>query len=165
MALVACMALVAVTMHIPAVSAHADATTPAAVGVTLGLDFGNGTVISFSDLEGTDVLNLTQSAVEVTVSWTGDLAFVTSIAGVTNMPVEGRWWQYWVNGVFGTVAANKHRISDGDHVVWKLTASAFSTENTEAPEPLLLLLTALVAVSFALVLVVGRVNLRRGPHT
>jgi len=91
----------------------------AATGLSLHLDFGNGTVLDFYDIEGTNVLNVTESITEVEVIWYGDLVFVTSIAGVSNNESAGLWWQYWVNDELGPVAANKYQVQDGDIVSWR----------------------------------------------
>lgn len=91
----------------------------AATGLSLHVDFGNGTVLDFHDVEGTNVLNMTESITEVEVIWYGDLVFVTSIAGTSNNESAGLWWQYWVNDELGPVAANKYQVHDGDVVSWK----------------------------------------------
>ncbi len=91
----------------------------AATGLSLHLDFGNGTVLDFQDVEGTNVLNMTESVTEVEVIWYGDLVFVTSIAGTSNNESAGLWWQYWVNDELGPVAANKYQVQDDDAVSWK----------------------------------------------
>ncbi|NHI83681.1 MAG: DUF4430 domain-containing protein [Candidatus Thorarchaeota archaeon] len=87
--------------------------------LTLKVDFGNGTVLSFQNLNGSDVYNVTNSATDVEVEWYGDLVFVTSIAGVSNDPDAGLWWQYWVNDELGSVAANKYQVNNGDLIEWK----------------------------------------------
>ena len=103
----------------------------AATGLSLHLDFGNGTVLDFHDIEGTDVLNVTESVTEVGVVWYGDLVFVTSIAGVSNNESAGLWWQYWVNDDLGPVAANKYQVQDGDVVSWRRILP--ETEPTDQP--------------------------------
>jgi Domain of unknown function (DUF4430) len=35
----------------------------------------------------------------------------------------GRYWQYWVNGVYGTVAADYQGLQDGDLVTWTYAVS------------------------------------------
>ena len=103
----------------------------AATGVSLHLDFGNGTVLDFHDIEGTNVLNVTESVTEVGVLWYGDLVFVTSIAGVSNNESAGLWWQYWVNDELGPVAANKYQVQNGDSVYWRRILP--ETEPTDQP--------------------------------
>ena len=46
--------------------------------------------------------------------------FVTGINGSVNG--EGsRYWQYWVNGVYGTVASDHQALHDRDTVLWSFT--------------------------------------------
>lgn len=47
--------------------------------------------------------------------------FVTAINDTVNGS-GGLYWQYWVNGLIGQVAADKQALFDGDHVLWKFTA-------------------------------------------
>lgn len=46
--------------------------------------------------------------------------FVTEINGSRNGE-GGRYWQYWVNDIYGNVAADHQAIQDGDAVVWTLS--------------------------------------------
>ncbi len=48
--------------------------------------------------------------------------FVTAINGSVNGE-GGRYWQYWVNGVYGDVAADHKALNDGDVVLWSFSAS------------------------------------------
>ena len=43
--------------------------------------------------------------------------FVTGINGSMNGD-GGRYWQYWVDGTYGTVAADHQGLRDGDVVQW-----------------------------------------------
>ena len=43
--------------------------------------------------------------------------FVTGINGSANGD-GGRYWQYWVDGTYGAVAADHQRLHDGDMVQW-----------------------------------------------
>lgn len=45
---------------------------------------------------------------------------VTGINGSINGD-GGRNWLYWVNGVYGTVAADRQALQDGDTVVWRFS--------------------------------------------
>lgn len=101
----------------------------AATGINLVIDFGNGTVASFSGLTGTTVYNLTVMLFEVDAQWTGDRVFITSIDGVSQDESHG--WQYWVNENYATVASNLYSLHDGDSVLWNRTISGFSS----TPEP------------------------------
>ncbi len=48
--------------------------------------------------------------------------FVTAINGSINGE-GGRYWQYWVNGVYGDVAADHKALSDNDVVLWSFSSS------------------------------------------
>jgi hypothetical protein len=92
---------------------------PQTTNLNLKIDFGNETILQFSSVNGTSVLNATQSVVSVQSDWYGDSAFVTSIEGVPNDPDAGLWWQYWVNEELAPVAANKYIPQEGDVIAWK----------------------------------------------
>lgn len=44
--------------------------------------------------------------------------FITAINGTTNGH-GGKYWQYWVDGRYGDVAADRKELFDGDVVLWK----------------------------------------------
>lgn len=48
--------------------------------------------------------------------------FVTAINGTVNGQ-GNRWWQYWVSGDYGNVAADRKEIFDGDLVEWTFLVS------------------------------------------
>lgn len=88
----------------------------AAEGVSLSIDFGNGTIREFYNLNGSTVLEVTSSILEVDVEWFGSLAYIRGIEGVAGEGAQG--WQYWVNGQFGTVAVNQYVLHDNDSISW-----------------------------------------------
>jgi hypothetical protein len=47
---------------------------------------------------------------------------VTAINGSANGD-GGRYWQYWVNGAYGAVAADHEALHDHDVLLWNFTAS------------------------------------------
>lgn len=55
-----------------------------------------------------------------------DGVFVTAINGSRNGE-GGRFWQFWVNGAYGSVAADHAAIHDGDAVLWWYTSSREGT--------------------------------------
>ncbi|MFX0045847.1 MAG: DUF4430 domain-containing protein [Candidatus Hermodarchaeota archaeon] len=112
---------------------HHTGFVTSATNISLEIDFGNGTVLNHQGLTGSNVLETTESVLSVVVSWYGNMAFVESISGVGNSQVEGRWWQYWVNGELGPVAANVYQVSDGDSIVWRYTGS--QSEDLEGKGP------------------------------
>ncbi len=95
----------------------------AATGINLVIDFGNGTVASFSGLTGTTVYNLTIMLFEVDAQWAGDRVFINAIDGVYQDESHG--WQYWVNENYASVASNLYNLYDGDSVLWNRTTSGF----------------------------------------
>ncbi|MBS3795464.1 MAG: DUF4430 domain-containing protein [Candidatus Thorarchaeota archaeon] len=100
---------------------------PAATGITLTIDFGNGTELIYPKVEEQTVLDATENVTSVDVDWYGDRAFVISIAGVANDAESGLWWQYWVNGELGSVAANKYQLDNNDTVTWRRIPPTYST--------------------------------------
>ncbi|MHA1906227.1 MAG: DUF4430 domain-containing protein [Candidatus Thorarchaeota archaeon] len=107
---------------------HTDAQpapTSLAIGIDLEIDFGNGTTVLIPNLEGTDVLSVTDEYLELVVEWFGNLAYVTSIDGVANDHQAGLFWQYWINDELAPVAANQMIVNDDDHILWKRTTSNF----------------------------------------
>lgn len=115
---------------------------PAASGIDLIIDFGNGTVTSDSELSAPDVYNLTVSLFEVDEVWAGDRVFINAIDGVQQD--ENHGWQYWVNGNYASIAANLYILQDGDSVLWNRTVSGFQGPT----EPDLTLIVGGVLLSF-----------------
>lgn len=88
----------------------------AAEGITVRVDFGNGTSIDFSGLNGSTVLEVTSGVLDVQVDWYGPLAYVRGIEGIVG---EGQYgWEYWVNGEFASVAVNLYTVADNDIIEW-----------------------------------------------
>ncbi len=75
----------------------------------------NNSAFSFL-LEGTRSLHLPL----VWENWTlpSDSVLILSIGGDTNGD-GGRWWQYWVNGAYGSVGADRAPLNDGDLLEWR----------------------------------------------
>jgi len=97
--------------------------TLAATGINLVIDFGNGTVTSFSGLTATTVYNLTTMLFDVDAQWAGDRVFINAIDGVYQD--ENHGWQYWVNENYASIASNLYNLLDGDSVLWNRTISGF----------------------------------------
>ncbi|MFO7835929.1 MAG: DUF4430 domain-containing protein [Candidatus Thorarchaeota archaeon] len=112
---------------------------PAAARIELTIDFGNGTELVYSQVEAETVLDAIRNVTSVEVDWYGDRAFVTSIAGVTNEAETGLWWQYWVNGHLGSVAANKYDLNDNDTVAWRRIPPEYTAATQNSSDPLALL--------------------------
>ncbi|MFX1331402.1 MAG: DUF4430 domain-containing protein [Promethearchaeota archaeon] len=131
--------LVIVLMVIPVgASSHNVAIShylgPNASGVSLHIDYGNGTTSTHTEVEGLTVLDITESVAIVQVDWTGDLAFVYSINGVSSKEETGLWWQFWVNGEFSSVAANLYEVQENDTIIWRFTDSQVEPPSTTTPE-------------------------------
>jgi len=107
---------VAIILSIPlAVSSSSEAVT-AAESVTLTIDFGNGTYREYYNLNGSTVLEVTSSVLEIDVQWFGSLAYIKGIEGRIG---EGEYgWQYWVNGEFASIAVNLYSLENRDIVSW-----------------------------------------------
>lgn len=50
--------------------------------------------------------------------------FIESIGGVKNGD-DGKYWQYYVNGKLGEVAADKQEVKAGDKVEWRFEKADF----------------------------------------
>lgn len=92
----------------------------AADDISLTIDFGNGTTLQFSNLNGSTVLDVTSSIFDITVEWYGPFAYVRGIEGLVGAGEYG--WQYWVNDVFASGAVNLYTLDEGDHVLWRYSA-------------------------------------------
>jgi hypothetical protein len=92
----------------------------AAEGITLTVDFGNGTILDFDNLNGTTVLNVTSSVLDVDIEWFGTLAYIRGIEGLVGEGAKG--WEYWVNGEFASIAVNLYTLDDGDSLSWRYTS-------------------------------------------
>jgi hypothetical protein len=99
---------------------------PAASGIDLTIDFGNGTAVSYSGLSAANVYNLTIAIFDVDATWAGNRVYINAIDGVFRDDTHG--WQYWVNGNYATIAANLYTLSDGDFVLWNRTVSGFQNQ-------------------------------------
>ncbi len=103
-----------------------EQSIPAAIGIDLTIDFGNGTVTNYTGLSATNVYNLTTAIFDVDARWAGDRVYIDAIDGVSRDEIHG--WQYWVNGNYATVAANLFTLDDGDFVLWNRTISGFQNQ-------------------------------------
>ncbi|HDO19251.1 MAG TPA: DUF4430 domain-containing protein [Thermoplasmatales archaeon] len=106
-----------------------DETLP--ITASVFIDFGNGTSLSFTNITtcNATVFGLLLEAAKMgnfSVKYTYygeyDSMFVDSIAGVENGK-DNRWWQYYVNGEYGMVGADKKPVKDGDIIEWKFEES------------------------------------------
>ena len=120
-----------------------------ATDLTLIIDFGNGTVLTFDNVEGNNVLEVTNATVKVQSDWYGNSVFVTSIEGVSSDAESGLWWQYWVNDELAPVAANNFLVQDGDVISWKRLAPEMTAEPQDDPSLLWgIIILSLLGVTF-----------------
>lgn len=80
------------------------------------VDTANGTAYGLL-IEASAKLGFPVQAIHYSIP---DAVFVTSINGTTNGQ-DGRYWQYWVNGVYPGVGADHFALSDGGAVLWRFT--------------------------------------------
>jgi len=142
------VAVFSLVSQIPVSSGHHLSST----GISLSIHFANGTTLSYEHLEGTNVLNVTESVVEVGVEWYGNLAYVVGIAGVHED--DGGYWQYWVNDELGPVAANMYQLENGDSVAWKQPSLTETTLPGSFDNALLVTTgaTSLLGIGFLLII-------------
>jgi len=108
---------------------HAQSNSGAitsAKGITLTIDFGNGTIRNYQNLNGSTVLDVTSSVLNVEVNWYGPLAYIRGIEGLVGEGAEG--WEYWVNGEFASIAVNLYTLQDNDVLLWKYTRPELKSE-------------------------------------
>ncbi|MHA1772160.1 MAG: DUF4430 domain-containing protein [Candidatus Thorarchaeota archaeon] len=148
----------------PTVSGTQNVQT--ATGVSVILDFGNGTILTFREVTADTVYNATRAVASVEADWYGDLVFVTSIAGVSNDPSRGLWWQYWVDGILGPVAANKYQLQNGNTVEWRFSPQNITSKTTSMTEPktdsslvIGVAMTAALGIGFLMILSIRRKTL------
>lgn len=118
----------------------------AAEGITLSVDFGNETTITFNDLNGSTVLEVTSEVFDVQVQWYGPLAYIRGIEGVVAGGQSG--WEYWVNGEFASIAVNLYTLSNGNIIEWVYSTAGSSIQSQQDP-------TLFPGVAFVLVSGIG----------
>jgi hypothetical protein len=96
------------------------------VMVEYGKDYGYGVNQSFYGLnfpDGTTAFDALRNVTTVDYQYSGSLVFVTSINGVQNNASRNLFWQYYVNGVYGSVASNLYHLSNNSVLEWRYEAS------------------------------------------
>ncbi len=102
--------------------------SPKSQPVSLMLDFGDGTVKSWTDrpyVEGETLFDLTAKIVRennLTIDFDppGEYGiFLKSIGDKKGGEEGGKWWLWWANGKAGEVAADQYRLQPGDVTEWK----------------------------------------------
>jgi hypothetical protein len=98
------------------------------VMVEYGRDYGYGVNQSFHSLNftgGSTVFDALRNVTTVKYQYSGSLVLVTAINGVYNNASVNRFWQYYVNGVYGPVASNLYHLGNNSVVEWRYQASQF----------------------------------------
>ncbi|MEA2090115.1 MAG: DUF4430 domain-containing protein [Thermoproteota archaeon] len=97
------------------------------VHVSVSIDYyGNGTTTTFEDVylfRNATALDALRAVANVTPEYHAGLGtLVTGVNGVfNNWPGAGVGWQYWINGKWGEIAADKQILINGDKLLWNYT--------------------------------------------
>lgn len=105
------------------------------VKASLMLDYGDGTIATYNDIELGEDITVFGLLKEVTSEnnlefsyndkWQEMGIFIESINNVRNDTAADQWWHYWVNNHYAQVAADKYELKDGDIVEWKFVRNQF----------------------------------------
>jgi hypothetical protein len=90
--------------------------------------YGYGVNQTFRNLNftsGSTAFDALRNVTTVEYQYSGSLVLVTSINGVHNNASISRFWQYYVNGVYGPVASNIYHLGNNSVVEWRYEASQF----------------------------------------
>lgn len=114
------------TVHAPDLDTFTSSETSTAT-VTLMIDFEDGNLQTFQNIawhEGETVYDVLKIASErglfvTTKDYGGDMGvFIQAIGGKAGS--GERFWQYWVNNVYGSKGASTSIVKPGDNIEWKL---------------------------------------------
>jgi hypothetical protein len=137
------LVLVLVIVMSPSNSSHMQSSSEfilAAEKITLTVDFGNGTFREYNNLNGSTVLEVTSSVLDVEVQWFGSLAYIRGIEGLIG---EGQYgWQFWVNGDFASVAVNQYLLDDNDAISWVYSTPTQQQQEDPSLVPGILIISA-----------------------
>lgn len=96
------------------------------VHVSILIDYGNDTTTTFEDVylfRNATAFDALRAVANVTSEYYVGLGtLVKGINGVLNDWMStGVGWQYWINGKWGEVAADKQILVNGDRLLWNYT--------------------------------------------
>jgi hypothetical protein len=96
------------------------------VHVSVSIDYGNSTTTTFQDVylfRNATALDALRAVANVTPEYYVGLGtLVVGINGVFNDWMGASvGWQYWINGKWGEVAADKQILVNGDRLLWNYT--------------------------------------------
>lgn len=77
--------------------------------------------ITYKGQDHISALLLLQGVAKVTISGTGDMAFVTGIDGVKADSAKKQFWSFSVNGKEAAVGAGSYITKNTDTITWKLS--------------------------------------------
>ena len=154
------LAVILVSPPIVIANNQSSGFIPSASSIDLTIDFGNGTILTYMNLNGTTVLNVTESVIDVGIQWSGNLAFVTAIGEAAQDNTH--YWQYWINGEYASVASNLYNLEDGDSIEWKRTSPRYTNSETQNPDFFLVIGGVILIVSGVVFLLILYYRTTRG---
>jgi uncharacterized membrane protein YkgB len=78
--------------------------------------------VTYKGKDDITALALLKQNAKIETSGTGEMAFVTSINGVSADSTKNEYWAFDVNGQPATVGAGSYVTKDSDTIVWKLSS-------------------------------------------
>lgn len=78
--------------------------------------------ITYRGKDGITALALLGQVAKVETSGTGEMAFVTSINGVSADSTKNEYWAFDINGQPATVGAGSYVTKNSDTITWKLSS-------------------------------------------
>ncbi len=106
------------------------------ISASLMLDFGNGKIETFNNVElknDTTIFALLEKVTrENNIEFSykdygGELGvLIESIGETANNFESDHYWQYWVNNSYAQIGASNYQMKEGDVVEWKYTKGQFT---------------------------------------
>ena len=106
------------------------------ISVSLMIDYGNGEVKTFSNVEMESEATVFKLLEKVTrenniklghKDYGNELGvLIESLGEAVNNSQTGHYWQYWVNNSYAQVVASNYQLKKGDIVEWKYIKGQFN---------------------------------------
>ncbi len=96
--------------------------------IEYGKDYGYGENQTFHGLNftgGSTAFDALRNVTTVEFQYSGSLVLVTAINGIHNNASVNRFWQYYVDGLYGPVASNLYHLSNNSVLEWRYERSQF----------------------------------------
>lgn len=116
-------------------NAGTNTANPPESSVNLMIDYGNGEIQAFNDLEITDGQTAYDLLKKVAAENNLDLkikdyggsagAFIEAINKIENSLTKNQYWQYWVNNRYAEIGAGQYELKAGDVLEWKYVKSQY----------------------------------------